>query len=754
MSFAVAVLVASVAFVTGAPPPPVNPALQKLIEKYGAIRNETCASVLSHVPTLDAADSAAFMSEYQKYTGNNSEAAVLAAAQKLVSADSTLDKFLSLPDSISPGGLDAAMVKCAVMVGAATAVGGSPKSQTSEKNLLAQFAVLGATQEALVDKLLDTPSLMRDMLVAGGAAGGHYGEAMSIWTDLLNASSELVSATSSASDLPWDDHSPENILKRLALGTAVGLAMPMAHRNAKNMPNNSLYVDPVARYLHYEAHYKSGDLDPAFPVLTSFELAHTIDADAYDFEFTWLRKTLGNFRPDLIAMTYHWRYAESVHTEVAYGDSHCPEFPGVCQGFYSDIPVGGDVCGGRAFWGRFSRKGFGIPTWGATEHAHAAMSSWTPTGWNVLLGAPWPDCWWGARGGEDFYLETRARDNQTEFQKVLRGEWAGLARGDAPVSLRWSSAGYTPNNGQGGLFPALMLYKKKLIEAESPAPNRTIPPAQPGIVNKIDALLARWAQPPAPPVPPHTAPDGTITVTAAAYTSKNHSAPVNVIKSFVDGVQLVSNGCSSSVGPPCFHPASSSVTYNVTADKAGTHFLTANFSTYHMNQDLFVSVNGASSQSLQLFYTLGWWNETQPVAVQLVQGANTLTFTRTSGRDVSFKEFVLATTKPNVPQPNGNFTPVPQPPSPPPGSYIEVPADTNCVKQGIQPVSEKDCSHACLALGFKSTGPRARPNISGCFVMASGQWEGNCNFNTNTSASCVPPCTLFGAEVRSLCVRQ
>lgn len=229
-----AVLAAAMLTGGGAPPPPVNPALQKLIEKYGAIRNATCASVLSHVPTLDSTD---FMSEYQKYTGNNSEAAVLAAAQKLLS-DPTVDSFLSLPDSTSPGGLDAAMAKCAVMVGAATGMGGSPKAQNNEKNLLAQFAVLGAAQEALVDRLLDNPVLMRDMLVAGGAAGGHYGEAMSIWTDIVNASSALASALPHVSNSTWDDRSPENILKRLAIGTAVGLAIPMEHRNAKNMPNN------------------------------------------------------------------------------------------------------------------------------------------------------------------------------------------------------------------------------------------------------------------------------------------------------------------------------------------------------------------------------------------------------------------------------------------------------------------------------------------------------------------------------------
>lgn len=83
----------------------------------------------------------------------------------------------------------------------------------------------------------------------------------------------------------------------------------------------------------------------------------------------------------------------------------------------------------------------------------------------------------------------------------------------------------------------------------------------------------------------------------------------------------------------------------------------------------------------------------------------------------------------------------------------QVPADTTCVKQGITAVPEADCSRACLALGFTSTGDKSRPNISGCFVLTEGQYAGNCNFNTNASAVCTPPCTLFGAVVRSLCIR-
>jgi hypothetical protein len=276
---------------------------------------------------------------------------------------------------------------------------------------------------------------------------------------------------------------------------------------------------------------------------------------------------------------------------------------------------------------------------------------------------------------------------------------------------------------------------------------------------------------------------------------RGRSAPISVMKSFDAGEQLLSNGCKSSVGPPCFEPASSSFTYEVAAAAAGEAYLTANFSTYHMDQDLFVSVNGAKEAELPVFYTLGWWNQTQPIAVALVEGKNTLTFTRSSCRDVSvrarpmrlsalsvshsrsvlcgafvwarrarncqngrfrpgqFKEFFLRAKKPVVPAPPGNYTPTPAPPANA-NAYIEVPSSTTCAQQGIADVSEKDCSHACLALGFKSTGPRARPDPPGCFVMTTGQYKGNCNFNSNKSATCDPPCTLYGSVVRSLCVRK
>lgn len=199
------------------------------------MQNASCSAVASKVPALPAAEAAAFMAAYQNFTGVTDESPLYELAATLL-AQPDLHEFLSLPDSFdSNDGLDAQMVLCSV-IHDATPAG------------LAQFAEQGASEKTLVDNLLSTPLLMRDMLVAGGASGGQYGQAMQIFTSVVNASSQLAAAKSSSGDelwktqkigggdaaaaTFWDDRSQDKtaILRRLALGTAVEHAVPIQHR--------------------------------------------------------------------------------------------------------------------------------------------------------------------------------------------------------------------------------------------------------------------------------------------------------------------------------------------------------------------------------------------------------------------------------------------------------------------------------------------------------------------------------------------
>lgn len=496
---------------SAAPPPP--PAVLALEKVYSALLNATCARVVASAPALPPDVQASFMQAYTQFNGTGSEAEVILLAQQLLSTPAVA-AFLSLPDTfVNPPGLDADMVLCAVLTDA-TPLG------------LAEFAVLGQEEQGLVSTLLNDTLLMRDMLVAGGPAENQYGPAMAIYAAINASRWELLMNRGEEDGAPWDDRTQSTILRRFALAVALANAVPIPFYSQQNGT-----VDPLGRYLHYESAYLAGALDPAFEVLTVFECMMVADSNAQEEDIQWLRTTMENYRPDYIARDYSWRYIQAVHQEVAYGDSQCPLFQaGVCNGHYSQIPVGGGVCGPRAFFSRFARKSFGMPTWGFTESGHAAMSSWSPErGWVIQLGSAWPYGWWGPQSGDDFYLEVQSRETRPSFQTVLRGGWVAKAKGEAPVSTDW-----VPSNpkayGKGGVWGALMLYSKKIIvNATTPLPPRVIGPSV--VPTAVDALIAAWPEKwPQPNIT--TDANGTITIPGAAFDYVNRSAPVTAMKSF------------------------------------------------------------------------------------------------------------------------------------------------------------------------------------------------------------------------------
>ena len=485
-------------------------------------------------------------------------------------------------------------------------------------------------------------------------------------------------------------------------------------------------------------------------MLTALEMRHVANSDAVNEDLAWGRDTMAIYNPALIAgeSLNGWRYSRAVRDDVSYGDPMCATHPGLCDGHYTQIPAMDGVCGYRAFFGRFTRNAHGIPTWGFAEHGHGAMTTWSPNGWEVQLGAGWPFGWYGQRSGLDFQLEMQTRELRPAFETVLRGSWVASARGDA-------TAGQTWGHGVGGLWDALMLYRKKAIVAGAVFKNGTssipVRPIGPSAVpTKIGALIAQWKTPfPTPKVT--TGADGTIRIPAAAYVKALTTGSVTAMNGFDGGDQLMHHGGS------LFKSNASALAYQVTLDEAGTYYLTANHSTWHVDQDLKVAVNGVIGKvnEVPVYFTIGYWNETQAIQVDLVKGVNTLTFTRLSTTQTTFKEFFLYKAEPHIPAPPANYTPKPITPPPPTSAFILESPDTSCLKQGILEVPAQYCDEACTLLGFKAGGARSRPTPPGCFVMMEGQYKGNCNFNLNKSATCDnPPCTLYGSKVQNICLRK
>jgi hypothetical protein len=474
---------------------------------------------------------------------------------------------------------------------------------------LAEFAQQGPEKAALVDKLLADAPLMRDMLAAGGAKFAKYGRAMEIYTEIQKASPKAKSGN----------------LQRLALATSLEHAQPLALSRPQDQADGAASVDPVKRYQHYEKAFLDGELDPAFKNLSTWEYRMVVNCDAPDEILTWGREMLRTYRPDHIYNPdYGWRYVSSVRTEVPYGSQNVMnDRPSLQQ--YQNIIMNGGVCGRRAFFGRFILRSFGIPTWGVTQKAHAALSHWTPKGWVVNLGAGFPSSWWdkdeAPMSGNQFLLETQARAHTQDFPKVLRARWVSSILGEPAYNERKKITGGVWSNMAHYL--AIMLGEKAVtlgpLGQELAEANEKEQKIESATVSAADQKASVNS-------------DGSITIPAVAHSKP--SGKSSAMKSFAGGMQLHCLGGFKAA-------------YEVDAPQSGDYMLTARVATVQTGQKFAFTV-GNSKQAIEtdVPYTCGMWEETTPIKISLESGKNTILFELKEGsRGVTIKDLTLTPVK-------------------------------------------------------------------------------------------------------------
>ncbi len=473
---------------------------------------------------------------------------------------------------------------------------------------LAAFASKGAAEKALVTQLLADEKLMKDMLLSGGARYGKYAEAMQIYTAIQKASPKAKS----------------DLFQRLALATSLEHANPVEQNNVKAQTDAPKIVDPVKRYLHYEKAYLDGELDPAFKDLTTWEYRFVINHDVPDEISIWGRKMLQTYRPDHIYNPdYGWRYVAAVKTEVPYGSENLKyDLDTLHQ--HQNIAKNAGICGRRAFFGRFMLRSFGIPTWGVTQKAHAALSHWTPKGWVVNLGAGYQHSWWDkddvSLSGNQFLLETQAREHTDEYINVLRAEWIGRILGEPAYNDR--------KNVAGGFWSNLALFQSRLLASKSASLG---PLGQElGEANEKEQKMASETVNEAEQKV--TVKDGTINIPSVAHAKGAGKAAA--MKSYSGGgMQIHALGGFKTQ-------------YEFEAPEAGKYSLAAKVATVQSGQIFILSTNAAKPTELPVPYTLGAWEATQPIEVTLEKGKNTLNFElKTGSRGVTIKDFTLIPAK-------------------------------------------------------------------------------------------------------------
>lgn len=490
---------------------------------------------------------------------------------------------------------------------------------------LAEFAQQSDEHKALIDKLFADEPLMKQVLTSGGANGGEYGEAMQVYTAILEASERARKP---------------GILQRLALGTAIH--QPWLDENKKGSVNGIVFTDhrtpdgQVARYLHYEKAFLAGELDPQFKDFNAWECRFITNDPYTNEELTWVRSMLRQFRPDHITNPdQKWRYTRVVKSDLPYCSTRHDDSLGMPQ--QQALALGG-ICGRRAFFGRFVTRAFGIPARRSTQTGHAAMNRWTPDGWVVNFGAWWSMNWCGPQGGLDFYLDSRAREFEEDYLQVLRAQWIGDALGQEDVSLRQYGQG-------GGFWDGLAFYMKRAVvedanleQEAADAELAALSAEEARLLGESDEVLGdgeiQEIEIPEEDKKIIITGDGTMTVPAVACTGpRNNTDKVVFLDSWDGGMQIHYQRLGK---------RPELLKYTVETPAAGKYELTMKVCTVSKPAPVIARLNRRTLINKTIPYTKGDWKHTEPEVIELREGRNTIQLTfRAPNRGVSIKDFQL-----------------------------------------------------------------------------------------------------------------
>lgn len=599
-------------------PIPLNASGEKLLAEYTQQLETLRAEVVAALPQVDGAKKQAFLDNRGKFaalprlTDDTPPAERVAREElsaQLVSEGMQLARALleDLGSSLSSDALDSKLLRIAVLTH------GTPRG-------LAEYAQQGAEHKKRLDELLADEELMRQVLDAGGANGGEYGEMMEVYQRILKASERA--------------RERGNIFQRLALGMAIQMPFPDApNADTRTGVHGILYrtrgnVEQVKRYLHYEQAYLNKELDPLFDTLNTWECRFIGNGQYSEEDMAWFRKMLRVYRPDHIRMEdYKWRYIRFIKSDVPYcSTTHDPSLGIPAQ---EHIALGG-ICGRRAFLGRLSTRAFGIPSRASTQTGHGAMSHWTPDGWVVCLGAWWSQAWCGPQAGLDFLLDSQAREFD-DYQLVRRAQWIGDALGEEDASIRQGSWGRG-----GGFWDTLAFVKKQIIVEDARVEALELVGGMK--LGESDELIGDEVgdeiEIPDAFKQIKIAGDGSIQIPAVAcYSPRKPSDRILLMESWKEGYQLHYTRIGSR--PELFK-------YRVEVPAAGEYELTALAATVSPHLQMRVRINRDEPMPFDMPYTHGMWKPSEPVRVKLEEGRNTLSVTaRTPNRGVSIKSWTL-----------------------------------------------------------------------------------------------------------------
>lgn len=496
---------------------------------------------------------------------------------------------------------------------------------------LAEFAEKSPEHAKLIDQLFANETLMIQMLVADGPVDGKFGEAMKIYTNIQKASPKAK----------------EGVFQRLAMATSLTHAVPMLKRNRPSSDlvkvtdemakDPAFLIDPVQRYLSYEKWYEAGELHQGFKDLSVWNLMRVVDCTDPDEALVWGRQMLHTLRPDCIPKDGDTLvFVNVVDKEIAYGSGEVKnDLPD--RQVMQNILSNGGICGRRGFFGRFLLQAFGVPSTERVEPGHSTIALWHPDGWVTRLGGNWGAGWMGAGAkpyGADthFLASSQAREDANAFMKVKRAQWIASLVGEAPkpgLIVKNKPAGKPGEIVKSTTWSDLALHDQRRIIAQLDAakPKSSATP----VVAKKEPSATGKATVDA---------KGVVTIPSAACSSPTESKRSLYRGGQADLVVFVNNKAGDTLLHLSRYAKSvDAFEYTFDAPKAGIYQLVADLAVPKPNQKIFATANGGTAVEMALPYTIGLWDKSSPVEVELKAGSNVLKFSGPAR--ATFKQFTL-----------------------------------------------------------------------------------------------------------------
>lgn len=281
---------------------------------------------------------------------------------------------------------------------------------------------------------------------------------------------------------------------------------------------------------------------------------------------------------------------------------------------YQMVLSGGGKDMVNAWFGRFICKAFGIPTWGCEQGGKQGFTKWTHGGWVTCMGMVWDECEWDEVTGTDFKGETDARSAVSEedyYKKFILLECL--------AEVMDSRRGEIQDEEKTILHP-LRLWRslsivQKALMLEPSAPENFRREGESPVKTNMEKYMEMYELD-LPDNEVKTKKDKVVVPMGATHTLFGN---VMQIACFKGGKQI------NFAGPGQFEfdlPESM---------EQRTYKLTAEVNTVHKKQiTTTVTTDGGEPVSITIPYTLGTWQKTTPVEIELA-GGHTVIFKREKG---------------------------------------------------------------------------------------------------------------------------